>query len=120
VYEGAARAPLEELGGLRATRHRPWRSGDPKAPQCGERKVVQSNKCQRAGLLAVDTVALDFRSIKMAEWKLALRQKCKLIFRLTYAAVLRVFGFTLALFFLSRLAASSAATAFCSFSVSTR
>src|SRR5258708_2690357 len=38
----------------------------------------------------------------------------------SYAAVLRFFGFAPAFLFLSRFAASSSATAFCSFSASTR
>jgi len=55
---------------------------------------------------------------KMAEYELALRRKST---TMTYAAaVLRLFGLALALVFLSRLAASSSATAFWSLSVSTR
>ena len=37
----------------------------------------QSHEFDGPGLLAVDTIALDFKSIKMAECKLALRQKLK-------------------------------------------
>ena len=58
-----------------------------------------------------------FDPIKMAERKLALRQNLGRFDRSIYAALLRAFGLVVVL---SRFAANSLATAFWSFSVSTR
>ena len=90
------------------------------APQCGKRKTRSKQDFNGQSRLTVDTAAHDSRSMKLAECELALRQKCNLIFRLTYAAVLRFFGFALAFVFICSFAASSSATAFWSFSASTR
>ena len=101
------RGPRSQQRGIERSN---WRRMQPQRKSC---RNLACGRCERIAYARLQT-------IKMAECKLALRQKCQLIFRLTYAAVVRDFGFALAFVFLSRFAANSLATAFWSFSVSTR